>query len=274
MNRLNGKHDKPFYENDSSYSITGFVGLMGCAFLVLSTLLKWKSFYLRTTETERSGLSLLRSVINAFQGLYEKDLENRISQVHITIGGIIPIVFMLIFYAVVVFLIIAAFMDNFRRQPFFTKHKKIIRFSALLVLIICLIVLTHSVSYKNSVKQFEESVSSWVSYIEMNVDNHVEGADHMKCTFKSGPAVIMFWLGMISYLASIVGCFVLDTLNEEDEAPHQEETAAENEAVENEAVELANETAGEISETEAAVEKDTATVTTEIDDILNDLGIK
>ena len=249
MNRTNGKYSKPFYEDDSSYRITGFTSLAGCALLVLGSVLNWKSFYLKTTETERSGISLLKSAINAFQGMFQRDLNNSIVDTHITVSGILNIIFMLIFYVIILFLIIAGVKDNFSRKEFFVKYKKIIRISALIILIILMILLTHTVSYKNSIKQFEESVTSWISYIEMSVSNHVEGADNMQCTFKTGPAPICFWLGIISYFLSVVGCFVLDTLNEDDNES-KEAVSPDSEVQKDTSGELSQSEAGEVSQSD------------------------
>ncbi|MBO4864358.1 MAG: hypothetical protein J5517_08325 [Eubacterium sp.] len=239
MSEKNGESLVPFYKKESSYYRAGILAIFGVILFVLSTLFNWLSLYVRTTETNRGGISILKSVYNAYQGMFIKDLENNIVETNINIGSILAILFMVLFYIVVFILLLAGINDNIKRRPFLAKRKKTVRLVALLVLIILMILLTRTASFRNSSTQFSESVSSWNSYIETSVANHVNGADKMVCKLFHGPGIYCFWLGIIVYFASIAFNFILETLNEDEvekvteaKADNQDEnktdTAAEN----------------------------------------------
>ncbi len=215
MSEINGKEMVPFYKKENAYRNAGIVALVSSGLLILSTVFNWMVLYVRTTETNRGGISLIRSVYNAYQGMFIKDLDNNIIERHIGIKGIYPIVLLLLFYAIVVFLILAGINDNLKKKDFFVNKKKIIRISMLLALIVIMILLTHTGSFRNSATQFKDSVASWNSYIETGIANHVNGADKMVCRLMPGLAPFCFWIGIIGYFASVAYNFVLDTLNEE-----------------------------------------------------------
>ncbi|SNU06720.1 hypothetical protein SAMN06297422_10769 [Lachnospiraceae bacterium] len=225
MSEINGKEIVPFYKKDSSYKTAAILALSGAGLLTLSTMFNWMVLYVKTTEASRGGISIFKSVYNAFQGMFVRDLENKIVEKNITVGGILPIVFLLLFYVLVLFLILAGINDNIKKKDFFVKKKKIVRISALILLIVLMILLTHTVSFRNSATQFKDSVSSWNSYIETSLSNHVNGADKMECKLYSGLGPYCFWIGIAVYFASIVYNFILDTLNE-DEEPEQENGTA------------------------------------------------
>ena len=215
MNKINGKDNVPFYENESSYKINGIISLAGCSLIFLASVLNWKTFYLKTDKVERSGISILKSVINAFKGMFQRDLNNKIVDTHITLSGILPVIMMAVFYAVLIFIIFAGLKDNILKEDFFVNKKKIIRLAALVILVVLVALLVNSVSFKNTISQYENSLSSWNSHIEAAIKNKAPGAEDMKCKLIPGIGVWFFWIGIALYFISIAGNFILDTLNEE-----------------------------------------------------------
>ena len=216
MSVINGKEPEPFYKNEGSYKKAGIMALSGAGLLVLSTVFNWMVLFVKTTEINRGGISIIKSVYNAFQGMFIRDLENNITDKNISFSGIYPAVLLLMFYVVVAFLVLAGINDNIKKKDFFVNKKKIVRLSVLLLLIILMILLTHTPSFRNSATQFRDSVTSWQSYIDNSVANHVEGANRMVCKLIPGLAPFCFWIGILLYLGSIVFNFVLETLNEDE----------------------------------------------------------
>ena len=215
MSETNGKTKVPFYESESSYYRAGILAVAGVILLVLSTLLNWLSLYVKTTETNRGGISILKSVLNAYHGMFIRDLENNLVDTNINIASILAILFMVLFYIAVFILLLAGINDNIKKKEFLAKKKKTTRLVILAVLIILMILLTHTSSFRNSATQFSESVSSWNSYIDTSIANHVKDADKMVCKLYHGPGIYCFWLGIFVYLGSIVFNFILETLNED-----------------------------------------------------------
>ena len=215
MSRINGEEKLPFYKEERSYVLTGIASLVGCASMIFGTLFNWISLYTKTTEVSKGGISILKTVKNALDGMFPRDLQNHITKVHFSVNGILTVLFIIIFYLAVIFLGIAGIKDNLRHEDFFSKRKKTVRLAVLVLLIVLIILLTHTFSFNNSMNQFEGAASNVRSFIDSALKNHVEGADDMVCRLYHGLGTWCFWIGIVIYFASLCVNFVLDTLNEE-----------------------------------------------------------
>lgn len=206
MSTQNGKIASggiPFYEKESSYKICGIMSLGGGALLIAATFFSWVSFYVKITEVDRGSISIFKSIIGGFKSGFH-------------IGTILAALLLLIFYATVGFLILLGFKDNIQRQPFFDNRKKRIRFLALVIAVVLLIVITKIPSANEGIKKFYELRDSWVSFIKSSKENNVPGADLMKCVLCPGIGFYMYIVGAVLYFISIIFNFILETLNEDD----------------------------------------------------------
>jgi len=204
MSIQNGKNNIPFYENERSYKICGIMSLGGGALLIAATIFSWMSFYVKITEVDRGSISILKALIESLKG-------------GIRIGTIVPAFLLLVYYALVIFLMLLGFKDNIQRQPFFTERKKRIRFLGLVIAVVLIIVIIHIPSIKGFIGRFYELRDSWQSFIISSQENNVPGADLMKCVLCYGIGFFMYIAGAVLYFASIIFNFILETLNEEDD---------------------------------------------------------
>ncbi|MCR5227435.1 MAG: hypothetical protein K6E27_09505 [Eubacterium sp.] len=207
MSTRNGKKASggiPFYEKDSSYKACGIMSLGGGALLIAATFFSWVSFYVKITEVDRGSISIFKALIEVIKG-------------GIRIGGIIPAFLLLVYYALVLFLMLLGFKDNIQRQPFFDNKKKRIRFFGLVIAVVLLFLITKVPTIRDTLGRFNELKDSWVSFITSSQENGVPGSDLMKCVLCPGIGFYMYIVGAVLYFISIIFNFILETLNEDDD---------------------------------------------------------
>ena len=187
-----------------SYKKSARFALLGCLFMLASTFFYWRNIYFRISEKKYTGIS--------FISIARKCLKIGISGRTI----VLPIL-LLLFYAVVIFLIIAAIKDNISKKPFFSKYKKRIRIAMILATLILGIIMTKSPVFKESLEQLENIHMSWKNFIDSSKSTYMENVGEMFSYYTVGPGFIAYIIGMIFYIFSIGYCFVLDTINEDDD---------------------------------------------------------
>ena len=201
MSKKNGKPDIPFYERKESYTKAGRIGIIGCLFLLASTFFYWKNLLFRISERKYSGISFISMVRKGFQ-------------IGISLKTLILPALLFLFYAVVVFLAIAAYKDNISKQPFFIKRKKRIRLAALALTLILVILMVISPIFRESSQQLKSTHQSWRAFIDSSINSYMPGVGEMYSYYLIGPGFIMYIVGVILYLISLSYNFVLETLNE------------------------------------------------------------
>ena len=203
MSKANGKDKEiPFYKKPSAYKKSGVMALIGCALMIASTILYWKILYVKTTETDFSG-------VNMFMVCFKIMKTSR------SMPGIISTLLLFLFYTVVILLAVIGIKDNITRTDFLVKYKKRIRFSLVLGVIILMTLITHVGATGSSLDKVAGLRDNWVSFIKNCKESGVPGASSMSCVYMVGPGFICFIAGVVLYIASIVFSFMLDTLNED-----------------------------------------------------------
>ena len=193
-----------------SYKKSARFALLGCFFMLASTFFYWRNIYFRISEKTYTGISFISIARKCFQmGISARTI-------------VLPIL-LLLFYAVVVFLIIAAIKDNISKKPFFPKYKKRIRIVMILATLILVIVMTKAPVFKESLEQLEAIHLSWKVFIDQSKNTYMENVGEMFSYYTVGPGFIAYVIGTIFYIFSIGYSFVLDTINEDDDEEMEEE---------------------------------------------------
>ena len=193
-----------------SYKKSARFALLGCFFMLASTFFYWRNIYFRISEKTYTGISFISIARKCFQmGISARTI-------------VLPIL-LLLFYAVVVFLIIAAIKDNISKKPFFPKYKKRIRIVMILATLILVIVMTKAPVFKESMEQLEAIHLSWKAFIDQSKNTYMENVGEMFSYYTVGPGFIAYVIGTIFYIFSIGYSFVLDTINEDDDEEMEEE---------------------------------------------------
>ena len=193
-----------------SYKKSARFALLGCFFMLASTFFYWRNIYFRISEKTYTGISFISIARKCFQmGISARTI-------------VLPIL-LLLFYAVVGFLIIAAIKDNISKKPFFPKYKKRIRIVMILATLILVIVMTKAPVFKESMEQLEAIHLSWKAFIDQSKNTYMENVGEMFSYYTVGPGFIAYVIGTIFYIFSIGYSFVLDTINEDDDEEMEEE---------------------------------------------------
>ena len=217
MAKSDGKDKVPFYEQDNAYIKAGILSLAGCFLLLAATFLYWKNIYVKTTEVKYTGTSFINVIRMCVKSIIALDYDGGIDKVVFNVKGVVPLVLMILYFVVLIFLIAAGVNDNITRREFFVHRKKRIRVAALVIIIILMMVITHTSIYKASLEQDLNLYTRWKNSIQTLKVKNMANASNMKCYYFIGPGFISFWLGIVLYFISIIYNFILETLNEDDD---------------------------------------------------------
>ncbi|MBR1772494.1 MAG: hypothetical protein IJ749_01205 [Eubacterium sp.] len=217
MSKKNGDSNVPFYQQDNAYKKCGIVGLIGGLLMIAGAFLYWMNLYTNTGEAQYDGMSLFTAAKRGIQGMFIVDMDGKVNGFHFSFLGLLTALLLLLYLAVVVFLIIIDIKDNFKRVPFLENRKKRIRIGLLLLTLILAILITRTPAYQNVYQQFVYLKESWQGFIDRAQDSGVSSANIMKCYLFVGPGMIAYIVGAVLYFISIAYNFVLETLNEDDE---------------------------------------------------------
>ena len=210
-----GKEKVPFYENSSSYTLAGLMALAGCALMLASAFLNWKSLVVMTDEKVTGGVTFYKVIKQGLDSIFIRNIDNEITNISFNFNGALPVILSVLFAFIILFLLIAGIKDNFTRTDFFVNKKKRIRIISLLILIVIVIIMTHTTIFRGITDQLQELSKSWGTYVEEAQKNHVNGADKMYVHYHLGMGGVFFWIGVVLYFGSVVLNFILETLNED-----------------------------------------------------------
>lgn len=212
----NGEAARPFYEDENAYKKCGIISLVGCALMFIAAFLYWKSLYINNGERSYEGVSFFEAARRGISGMFIRDLDGNITEKIFSISGILPMLFLILYIAVIVVLAMAGYKDNIARVPFLMKWRKRTRFVLLMLSLVMVILIVHTSVFKGIVTDFKELHDTWSVFIEGMKSSSNPQAAHMKSIYLIGPGFIAYIVGFIAYLFSIAYNFVLDTLNEDD----------------------------------------------------------
>ena len=210
-----GKEKVPFYENSSSYTIAGLMSLAGCGLMLAAAFLYWKSLVVMTDEKVTGGATFFKSAKQGLDSIFIRDISNKITDFSFNIKGALPCIFLILYGLIVIFLLIAGIKDNLTRTDFFVNKKKRIRLISLFIIVVLMILMTHTSVFRGTIDQLQELNKSWGTHVLEAQKNHVNGADKMYVHYRFGLGCISFWLGVLLYFGSVIFNFILETLNED-----------------------------------------------------------
>lgn len=220
-----GKYEQPFYENPNAYTYAGIMSLAGCVLMVAATFLHWKTLFVKYTETDIGGFSILSSVRRGFDSMVTKDIDGTVTDRAFSIHGIAPIVFLVLYVAYILFMAYVSYTYHIQERDIFdrgqsnifTERKKTVRAIMILISIILMIVLTHTKMFRETVNDNDQLYKSWKSMIEMSKNSGVPGARYMTTFYLVGLGKISYLVGIVLYTGSYIYRYVVDTLNEDNE---------------------------------------------------------
>ena len=203
MSKKSGETETPFYRDKKAYRKSARFALLGCLFMFASIFLYWRNTFSRISEKNYSGISFFSTTRECLK--MDKSLKTLI----------LPVL-LLLFFAVVVILGVAAFRDNISKKPFLSKYKKRMRFGLIALTIVLVIIMVRTPVFSDNLQKLESMHLTWKAYIDTTKNSYVQNVGEMYSYYTIGPGFIAYIIGIILYIISICYCFVLDTLNEDD----------------------------------------------------------
>ncbi|MCR5148205.1 MAG: zinc-ribbon domain-containing protein [Eubacterium sp.] len=196
----------PFYKKKEAFTIGVILSFIPAVFIGLSIFLNWIYMWVKMKEKITSNFSMkdiVRESLKSGKNIGQKR----------EFANYIPLICMIIMIIIAIYMIYIAFIDLFPKKNIFMpepvrKHGFIARVVPFVLLVLVLIVFTHSRMYKgmrNSVNNLLSSYSAFSGFDDKNMSG-----------FGHGLGFFIAILSPIFYVISKVYMFIYNTLNEEE----------------------------------------------------------